>query len=198
MTPNQQQALDIIYKLNREQFANWFQPSAMMAFCQIESNFNPHAYRREPSGVASYGICQILDVTARGIGFTGAFEGLYDPETGLLWGMKYAREIWDQLARSLGRPPTVIEWCSAYNEGPGNVLRGRDDSSYSKPWLAAKSFWESVDTPAPTPVPVPNILGLVVMLQQALNDQIGAGLSVDGVFGPRTYQAIQNFQNRRS
>ncbi len=205
VTPAQQLALDLINKLNREAFLGWFEPSAVMAFVQVESAFRPRAFRQEPSGVASYGLMQILDVTARGIGFNGAFEELYDPETGLLWGMKYARQIWDLLQRSLGRPPTLVEWCSAYNEGPGNVLRGRDDSAYARPWMAAKVHWEPlVDTPqAPAPVPVPapvpqvDIHTLVVMLQQALNAQTGSTLSVDGIFGPRTYAVLATWQNRK-
>ena len=207
MTPAQQLVLDLIRKLNASTFGGWFTPSSVMAFVQVESAFRPRAFRQEPSGVKSYGLLQILDVTARGIGFTGAFEDLYDPETGLLWGMKYAREIWDQLARSFGRQPTLTEWSSAYNEGPGNVLRGRDDSAYAKPWLAAKVHWETVDAPplpAPTPpspqppVPQVNIRELIVSLQMALNAQTGAGLAVDGIMGTLTYNALQARQNRRS
>lgn len=70
-----------------------------------------------------------------------------DPETGLLWGMKYARQIWDQIEKHFSRRPTLTEWCSAYNEGPWNVFRGRADAAYSVPWLAAKAHWAPlVDT----------------------------------------------------
>ena len=213
MTDAQQLVFELINKLNASTFGGWFSPSSVMAFVQVESAFKPTAFRQEPSGVASYGLMQILDVTARGIGFTGQFEELYHPETGLLWGMKYAREIWDQLARSFGHVPTAAQWASAYNEGPGNVLRGRDDSAYANPWIAAKTYWEPmVDGPQPSPAPVPqppppvpgvDIHALVVMLQQALSAQGYDPGPIDGDPGPnpntsRTIGALIRWRNRRS
>lgn len=78
MTVAQQDVLEIINQLNTSTFGGWFQPSSVMAFVQIESAFRPHAYRREPSGVASYGLMQVLDVTAKGMGFKGAPEEMYE------------------------------------------------------------------------------------------------------------------------
>jgi hypothetical protein len=217
MNDAQKLVFDLITKLNASTFGGWFQPSAVMAFVQVESAFRPRAFRQEPSGVASYGLMQILDVTARGIGFTGVFEDLYDPYVGLLWGMKYAKEIWDQLARSFGRQPTMTEWASAYNEGPGNVLRGRDDSAYANPWLAAKAHWEPLvdappspapvpppQPPAPPPVPQVDIHSLIVILQQALRDQgfyknnDGTPGDVDGKPLKNTAAALAAWYYRRS
>jgi len=190
MNSAEQTVLDLVNKLNASTFGGWFQPSSVMAFVQVESAFRPHAYRKEPSGVASYGLMQILDVTAKGIGFAGKMEDLYDPETGLLWGMKYARLIWDQLARHFGRPPTLTEWCSAYNEGPGNVFKGRDDSAYARPWLAAKEHWRYVDAPVAAAA-IPS----ATEMQRALN-AAGADLAVTGVWGVRSQAALAAYYAR--
>lgn len=55
------------------------------AVVRLESNFNPRAYGR----AGEIGLMQIKPQTARGIGFTGAPEALYDPDINLRWGMRY-------------------------------------------------------------------------------------------------------------
>ncbi len=141
MTPLQQQAHDIAQKLNAAEFDGWFTLASVMAFCQVESAFRPHAYRQEPSGVASYGLMQVLDVTAKDNGLVGSPEQMFDPEVGLRYGMKVAKSYWDFLERHLGRDPHLTEWAASYNEGPGNVMKGREDAAYATPWIAARKFW---------------------------------------------------------
>lgn len=60
------------------------------AVVRIESNFNPRATGRQQE----VGLMQIKYETARGIGFTGTREELYDPNTNLKWGMKYLAMAW--------------------------------------------------------------------------------------------------------
>ncbi len=48
--------------------------------------------------------------------------------------------------------------------------------------------------PPSAPLVIPD---LVAAIQRGLNEQAGTTLSVDGVFGPRTYLALVNWQNRR-
>lgn len=148
MTPLQQQALDLIKKLNDAEFQGWFNPSEMMATCQVESSFRPHAIRHEPSGVTSYGLSQVLDVTAARLGLQGDPQQMFDPEVGLRYGMKCHIEDWDILQKHFGRDPSYEEWCAAYNEGPGNVIKGRQDDAYVRVWMRALEFWQSqgVDT----------------------------------------------------
>jgi len=55
------------------------------AVVRVESNFNP----RLRGHAGEIGLMQIKPRTARGIGFTGAPEALYDPDTNLRWGMRY-------------------------------------------------------------------------------------------------------------
>lgn len=54
------------------------------AVVEQESGYNPHA-----RGGGAMGLMQIKPATARGIGYDGPAEGLYDPETNLRWGMRY-------------------------------------------------------------------------------------------------------------
>ncbi len=55
------------------------------AVVRIESNFDPKARGR----AGEIGLMQIKPQTARGIGYQGNVEALYDPDTNLRWGMKY-------------------------------------------------------------------------------------------------------------
>jgi soluble lytic murein transglycosylase-like protein len=62
------------------------------AIVTVESNYNPRAH----GGGATLGLMQIKHPTARGMGFTGTAQDLYDPATNLEWGMRYlagARKI---------------------------------------------------------------------------------------------------------
>lgn len=60
------------------------------AIVRIESNFNPKA----TGSHKEVGLMQIKYETARGIGFTGTREQLYEPDTNLKWGMKYLAMAW--------------------------------------------------------------------------------------------------------
>jgi soluble lytic murein transglycosylase-like protein len=51
-----------------------------------ESNFNPRAYNR-----GHWGLMQIKHATARGMGYRGPAEGLFDAETNLIDAVKYLR-----------------------------------------------------------------------------------------------------------
>ena len=54
------------------------------AVVEKESGYNARA-----TGRGTVGLMQIKPATARGIGYRGSTEGLYDPATNLQWGMKY-------------------------------------------------------------------------------------------------------------
>jgi soluble lytic murein transglycosylase-like protein len=51
-----------------------------------ESNFNPRAYNR-----GHWGLMQIKHATARGMGYRGPAQGLFDAETNLIYAVKYLR-----------------------------------------------------------------------------------------------------------
>lgn len=147
LTQVQAEILAVADKLNANYFNNWFLRSSVMAYCEVESTFNRRAIRREPSGVTSYGLMQVLDSTAEWLGLTGSAEQMYEPLYGLFYGMKYAAWGWNYLTTQFGRPPTLEEWSDGYNEGYGAAAKGRD-VPYSDKWIAARDRWAAiVDAP---------------------------------------------------
>lgn len=79
-----------------------------------ESGFNPKAYRAEPAiGDASRGLMQLLLKTARGLGYQGTADGLYDPATNIDLGVRFLSEL---VTAKGGDIQAAI---SAYNNGNG-------------------------------------------------------------------------------
>jgi soluble lytic murein transglycosylase-like protein len=77
-----------------------------------ESSGDPAAYRFEPKlNEASYGLMQLLLSTARGLGFTGRAEELYDPDTNIYFGTKLLADLKRRYGTDLRRI------YSAYNSG---------------------------------------------------------------------------------
>lgn len=108
-----QQILDTYGDLiNSAAQANGIDPNEIAATIQTESSGNPNAFRAEakyPPG--SYGLMQLLYVTAQGLGYSGAPEGLYDPQTNINLGAL----LLAQLHARFGDDPAAIY--SAYNSG---------------------------------------------------------------------------------
>jgi transglycosylase-like protein with SLT domain/D-alanyl-D-alanine carboxypeptidase-like protein len=138
LNDGQNVALAAIDRVN-PRFNGWFVRSSLMAFIQIESNFNPLAFRQEPSGVASYGLMQVLDTTASGLGLKGSPEQMYDPDTSVFYGALYASKGWQILQKRFNRAPTYAEWADGYNHGYGAHHLG--GGAYAKAWLAARDHW---------------------------------------------------------
>ncbi len=80
----------ILSLVDKHAAANGLPAAFARAIVQIESKFNPRATGRQ----REVGLMQIKFATARGIGFTGTREELYDPDTNLKWGMKYLAMAW--------------------------------------------------------------------------------------------------------
>lgn len=101
---------DALIRSNAER---WSVPiSWIKAVIMQESSGNPNAYRAEPQiGDASYGLMQLLYRTAKGLGYAGTPEGLYDPATNIELGTK----LLGQLRRSYGDDFSRVY--SAYNSG---------------------------------------------------------------------------------
>ncbi len=81
---------NVIALIDRYAAANNIPAAFARAVVRVESNFNPRATGR----AREVGLMQIKFETARGIGFTGTREQLYDPATNLEWGMKYLAMSW--------------------------------------------------------------------------------------------------------
>lgn len=102
---------------------------------QQESGFNTRAYRAEPQiNDASYGLVQILYGTAKGIGFSGTAEELYEPEVNLTYGLKYFTLC---MNAHEGHPMWAL---AAYNAGIGGTLNARG--------AEGESAWQSYNHPA--------------------------------------------------
>ncbi|SRR6266496_708091 len=104
----------------------------LKAHAQAESAFNPFAYRAEPGGRASRGIMQILDTTARALGYTGTLGddvkhmgGLYDPAISIPLAAQLIRQ---NLQEANGSINVAI---AAYNEG---ITRAKDDAATGRAW----------------------------------------------------------------
>ncbi len=145
LTDAQSTALAAFDKVNAASFGGWFTRSTFMAFCETESNFDPKAFRQEPSGVASYGLMQVLDSTAAGLGLVGDASQMYNPGIGIFYGLKYAAQGWNYLSTHFGRPPTQAEWSAGYNEGYGAAANGKPDLNYVDVWTAHKKAWLYLD-----------------------------------------------------
>jgi len=74
---------------------------------------NPAIAIRESYGGGSFGLTMITLTTARGLGFTGTPGQLLAPDTNLTYGLRYLRQMFDQVGQG--------SWSRAragYNAGP--------------------------------------------------------------------------------
>lgn len=95
-------------------------PNLIFATIMIESGGDTYAIRQEPRiHDASYGLGQLLYGTARGIGYRGTPEGLFDPKTNIELIAKYHKRNFDHYKDLNPEQLTV-----AYNTG----------SPYKKAW----------------------------------------------------------------
>lgn len=86
--------------------------ACVLAVCQIESGYNPWAYRYEPGfrylvgdvgimsptektqQMASWGLMQVMGAVAREAGLTGFCSKLCEPSIGLAYGMRHLRRFY--------------------------------------------------------------------------------------------------------
>ncbi|MGH9373368.1 MAG: lytic transglycosylase domain-containing protein [Vicinamibacterales bacterium] len=84
----------------------------IQAVIMTESSGRSGAYRAEPRiNDASYGLMQLLARTARGLGYQGPPEGLYDPDTNIRLGTLLLRQLRDRFGDDFSAV------YSAYNSG---------------------------------------------------------------------------------
>ena len=80
----------------------------------VESRFDANAWRAEPHlgpTEGSRGLMQILERTAKGVGFAGDPRGLFDPNINLRYGLKFFAEL-------LSKPTySVADAIASYNMG---------------------------------------------------------------------------------
>lgn len=84
-----------------------------------ESGFNPKAYKAEPQiQDASRGLMQVLNRTAKALGFVGHVDELYTPSVNILYGVKLLQE---NLKRSKNNIGIAV---AAYNAGWSKIRKG--------------------------------------------------------------------------
>lgn len=89
------------------------EPELIFATIMVESGGNAYAIRQEPRlNDASYGLGQLLYSTARGIGYRGTPEGLFDPATNIDLIAKYHKRNFDRYTEL-----SPAELTTAYNTG---------------------------------------------------------------------------------
>lgn len=66
-------------------------PALARAVVHVESRFNPRVTGR----AGEIGLMQIKLQTARGMGYSGSRQALYDPETNIRYGMKYLAKAYE-------------------------------------------------------------------------------------------------------
>jgi soluble lytic murein transglycosylase-like protein len=101
-------------------------PNLIFATIMVESSGNTYAVRQEPRiHDASYGLGQLLYNTARGIGYRGTPEGLFDPAVNIDLIAKYHKRNFDHY-----KELSSVELTTTYNTGspykrphPGHLAR---------------------------------------------------------------------------
>jgi len=136
--------LALVRQINDSEFGGFFDPALIMGIIETESSYDPSAYRYEAHlGEASYGLMQILESSARDRGMTGPATQLFDPATGILFGMRQLKWSHDYLAQRVGQP-SRLQLLSAYNAGVGYVARGGTRAAYAAKVDRAASSWGNV------------------------------------------------------
>ncbi|MDG7041849.1 MAG: lytic transglycosylase domain-containing protein [Nitrososphaerota archaeon] len=114
-------------------------PAALiMAVIETESSFNPKAFLSDRNG-GSYGLMQLNYPTAKEMGLSSADDAsaLYDPQTNIWIGTAYLNHLYHEFK----------DWkkaIMAYNEGPGNVLKGLLDDVYYAKVYARWQKWKAI------------------------------------------------------
>lgn len=141
--PRGSEYLPLVRQIVAEEGQGIVTAADVMAVMEIESAFNPRAYRAEPKlGDGSRGLMQVLLMVARDRGYYGDPDGLYDPETNirvgvahLVWGYLYL----DNKIAGAGVPEP--KWVSAYNGGVGRVMGGWENIGYVSRFRSARDRW---------------------------------------------------------
>ncbi len=116
--------LDMIRAV-KKRIGSTIDDATILGIVDKESSFDPSAVREEPELMdASWGLMQVLYSTATDYGYPGDPEGLLDPETNLLYGIRHLEHLYTVFGAD---DEAVI---MAYNEGEGNYKKGKRVWSY--------------------------------------------------------------------
>lgn len=147
MTPLQADCLayiQFLFASEMKPLSAIYKPSGIMAHIEIESSWQPDVGDHVDS-FGSAGLMQVLPATAVQMGVKGS---MLDPANSILAGMRYLQNcqtIVGHYREKAGGHLLIEDLVAAYNEGPGNVMRGRQDPRYVTAWRTAQAKWADVD-----------------------------------------------------
>lgn len=135
LSPFQQECLTTIERELKANpaYAAWMRPSYIMALIQEESSWNKDIASAD--GLGSIGLMQPLPATVAEAKAAGVQAGsMHDPVSNIRVGLFCFQQkhnfLKDRVPSHLGRPMTLEDVVAAYNEGEGNVIKGRADQPY--------------------------------------------------------------------
>jgi soluble lytic murein transglycosylase len=147
-TPDERRLYELRFPLHhdatirREAAKNGLDPAWVAAEIRAESVFNPNAR----SGANAMGLMQVLPGTgmaeARRLGLPwGGAQSLYDPDTNIVLGTAYLRQMLDKYG---GKPYFAI---AGYNAGPSPLQRWQSQRPGMDPdfWIETISYKETRD-----------------------------------------------------
>jgi soluble lytic murein transglycosylase len=147
-TPDERRLYELRFPLHhgatirREAAKNGLDPAWVAAEIRAESVFNPNAR----SGANAMGLMQVLPGTgmeiARRLGLPwGGAQSLYDPDTNIVLGTAYLRQMLDKYG---GKPYFAI---AGYNAGPAPLQRWQSQRPGMDPdfWIETISYKETRD-----------------------------------------------------
>jgi soluble lytic murein transglycosylase-like protein len=153
-----------------------------------ESQFDPNAYHfdgPDPTLNASYGLMQVEGTTARGYGYTGPVQGLYDPSRNITLGIRRLRQALDRQGSDVARAVSDYNGGNRPSLGFGTPFpSGRfGDQPYVDAVLENLAYFRAQapatvtdTTTAPTPVAAaPSALRKVVLVVAGI---LGAALVI--------------------
>jgi soluble lytic murein transglycosylase-like protein len=129
----------------------WLYPSYVMAHCRIESGWDPTIRARDYATTGSVGLMQVERATVEQLihdyGLPATAIDQTVPENSLLLGIAALKWTRQYLMNRWGFQKTILykPVCEAYNEGVGNVIKGRKDEAYYLKWTYAQQCYGFVD-----------------------------------------------------
>lgn len=135
----------------------WLPPSYVMAHVRIESGWKPTIKAADYDTTGSVGLMQVsaptvADMVRDGLIGTASYDQTV-PENSLAAGIAYLGWCRGFLMQAWGFRKSILYHpvCEAYNEGPGNVLKGILDNRYFLKWAYAQQCYAFVDLPMMMP-----------------------------------------------
>lgn len=109
----------------------------ILAIIWTESTGRPDAVNGTDPNGGSWGLMQLTMPTAKQYSQRIAeAEDLLDPDKNVEAGSAYLAHLKNSFERQYPLSDPAHAWVTAYNQGPGNLLKGRGDAAYAQAFIA--------------------------------------------------------------